>query len=117
MKHILCLVLSLLLCCMSVGCVEVEKSGTDNDTKSVLENHVNTDDDDVTQKTTSTAKPKETETQKPQNTTKPSEVMVWIPTSGSKYHSKAGCSNMKNPTQITKSQAEARGYEPCSRCH
>lgn len=45
------------------------------------------------------------------------EPMVWIPKSGSKYHSKAGCSNMKNPTQVTKSEAEAMGYTPCKRCH
>ncbi|MBR5485730.1 MAG: MBL fold metallo-hydrolase, partial [Oscillospiraceae bacterium] len=46
----------------------------------------------------------------------PSETMVWIPKSGSKYHSYSGCSNMKNPTQITRSQAEARGYTPCKKC-
>lgn len=42
--------------------------------------------------------------------------MVWIPNSGSKYHSHAGCSNMKNPTQVTKEEAENRGFEPCKRC-
>ncbi|MBQ3003842.1 MAG: hypothetical protein IJD82_08925 [Clostridia bacterium] len=55
-----------------------------------------------------------------QNTEQSTEVkeqMVWIPKSGSKYHSKAGCSNMKNPTQVTKSEAEAMGYTPCKRCH
>lgn len=45
------------------------------------------------------------------------EPMVWIPASGSKYHSYAGCSGMKNPTQVTKSTAEARNYTPCSKCH
>lgn len=44
------------------------------------------------------------------------EVMVWIPKSGSKYHSKSSCSNMKNPTQVTLEQAEAWGYEACKKC-
>ena len=42
--------------------------------------------------------------------------MVWIPNSGSKYHSHSGCSNMKNPTQVTKSEAENRGFEACKKC-
>lgn len=46
----------------------------------------------------------------------PSETMVWIPKSGSKYHSYSGCSNMKNPSQVTKSQAESKGYTPCKKC-
>lgn len=45
-----------------------------------------------------------------------SETMVWIPKSGKKYHSHAGCSNMSNPTQVTKDEAENRGYEPCKKC-
>lgn len=45
------------------------------------------------------------------------ETMVWIPQSGSKYHSRSGCSNMKNPSQVTLSQAEAWGYTPCKKCH
>lgn len=43
--------------------------------------------------------------------------MVWIPKTGSKYHSNKNCSNMKNPTQVTEEQAIARGYEPCSKCY
>lgn len=46
-----------------------------------------------------------------------SGVMVWIPSSGSKYHTHSGCSNMKNPKQVTKEEAEQMGYEPCKRCH
>ena len=46
------------------------------------------------------------------------ETTVWIPTNGgTKYHSRAGCSNMKNPVEITQSKAEARGFKPCQRCH
>lgn len=43
--------------------------------------------------------------------------MVWIPQSGSKYHSHLGCSNMKNPSQVSKSDAESMGYEPCKKCY
>ena len=49
--------------------------------------------------------------------TEAQETMVWIPQSGSKYHSRSGCSNMKNPSQVTLSQAEAWGYTPCKKCH
>lgn len=46
------------------------------------------------------------------------ETMVWIPThGGTKYHTRAGCSNMEDPKQITQSEAESRGYTPCKRCH
>ena len=44
-------------------------------------------------------------------------VMVWIPKTGKKYHSNASCSNMKNPTQVTLSQADKQGYEPCKKCY
>lgn len=43
--------------------------------------------------------------------------MVWIPRSGSKYHSNSSCSNMKNPSQVSISQAQASGYEPCKKCY
>ena len=43
--------------------------------------------------------------------------MVWIPQSGSKYHSHSGCSDMKNPSQVTQSEAESMGYEPCKKCY
>jgi membrane protein involved in colicin uptake len=43
--------------------------------------------------------------------------MVWIPRTGSKYHSNSSCSNMKNPTQVSLSEAQAAGYEPCKKCY
>lgn len=46
-----------------------------------------------------------------------SQIMVWIPNSGSKYHSRAGCSNMNNPTQVTLENAKSWGYTACKRCH
>lgn len=43
---------------------------------------------------------------------------VWIPTNGGqKYHKTASCSNMKSPEEVTKSEAEARGFTPCKRCY
>ncbi|MGI6739102.1 MAG: hypothetical protein ACOX54_06945 [Christensenellales bacterium] len=45
-----------------------------------------------------------------------SETMVWIPKSGKKYHSTSICSNMKNPSCITLSEAKSRGFTPCKKC-
>jgi len=45
-----------------------------------------------------------------------SGTMVWIPKTGSKYHYRSSCSNMKNPTQVTLEEAIRRGYEPCKKC-
>jgi hypothetical protein len=45
-------------------------------------------------------------------------VMVWIPTNGgTRYHSRSGCSQMKNPVQVTKSEAISRGFTACGRCY
>lgn len=44
--------------------------------------------------------------------------MVWVPTKGgTKYHSKSSCSNMKNPKQVTVSQAKSQGFTACKRCY
>lgn len=47
----------------------------------------------------------------------PQEEMVWISSSGSRYHSKASCSNMENPTEVTISTAKSRNLTPCKRCY
>lgn len=47
----------------------------------------------------------------------PQEQMVWIPQSGSKYHSNSSCSGMNNPRQVTLSEAQSMGYEPCKKCY
>jgi len=56
----------------------------------------------------------------PTPTEKPvADVMVWLPATGEKYHNKNNCGRM-NPDkarQVTKSEAERRGYEPCSKCY
>ena len=55
--------------------------------------------------------------QNSQAQTEPQEQMVWIPQSGSKYHSNPSCSGMNNPTQVTISEAQSMGYEPCKKCY
>lgn len=49
----------------------------------------------------------------------PQEQMVWISATGDKYHSKPNCGQMNPDTsyQMTLSEAQANGYEPCKRCH
>lgn len=95
-----------------------------------------------TQEVEETAKPEKTEepeqTQKPENTPAPKstakpkkdtpavipddddeeEKMVWIPTNGgSKYHSKASCSNMDDPACVSINEAKSMGFTPCKRCY
>lgn len=36
---------------------------------------------------------------------------------GTKYHSNPNCSRMKNPIEISLSDAQAQGYGPCSKCY
>ncbi|MCM1172114.1 MAG: hypothetical protein NC393_08290 [Clostridium sp.] len=71
-------------------------------------------DDTETSQNTTEATEAVTETEAP--TTEYVE-MVWIPNTGSKYHSRSSCSNMDNPTQVTRESAESMGYTPCKRCH
>ena len=59
----------------------------------------------------------EAEAQAAAQAQQPQGEMVWIPQTGSKYHSNSSCSNMKNPTQVTISEAQSRGYEPCKKCY
>ncbi|MEE1485979.1 MAG: thermonuclease family protein [Anaerobutyricum hallii] len=46
-----------------------------------------------------------------------SSSYVWIPRTGSKYHSRSSCSNMKNPSKVKRPDAISRGYTPCSKCY
>lgn len=45
--------------------------------------------------------------------------MVWLSATGEKYHKISNCGRMNpnNARQVTKSAAEASGYEPCSKCY
>ncbi len=45
------------------------------------------------------------------------EELVWISASGKKYHSNSSCSNMKNPWQVTVTEAERLGKTPCKKCY
>lgn len=71
-------------------------------------------------KTQSIAKPAAAESPRPSpeetEQSQTQETMVWIPKSGSKYHSDPDCSNMKDPSQVSLSQAESLGYTPCKKC-
>ena len=48
--------------------------------------------------------------------TEPGERRVWLPSSGTKYHSNKNCSGMNAIRQVTVDEALALGYEPCSKC-
>lgn len=47
------------------------------------------------------------------------EVSVWLSATGSKYHSIPDCGNMNPDTarQISLSEAQSLGYEPCKKCY
>ena len=43
--------------------------------------------------------------------------LVWVPTNGGrKYHARETCSGMEDPVQVTVSEAQRLGFEPCGRC-
>ena len=79
-----------------------------------------------TEMPTSTPSPTAAPTSTPSPTVVPTptekpvvDVMVWLPATGEKYHNKNNCGRM-NPSkarQVTKSEAERRGYEPCGKCY
>ena len=73
---------------------------------------------DTIKKTTATTKKATTTTEREwEPEPEPEAEMVWIPQSGKKYHSHAGCSGMKNPKEVTLEEAEEMGYTPCKRCY
>ena len=88
-----------------------------------------TKEPEQTQKPANTQKPEKTPA--PKSTAKPKkdtpavipdddeeEEMVWIPTNGgSKYHSKASCSNMDDPDCVSINEAKSMGFTPCKRCY
>ncbi|MGN1020403.1 MAG: hypothetical protein ACI4O7_08500 [Aristaeellaceae bacterium] len=44
-------------------------------------------------------------------------TLVWIPTNGgTKYHISKTCRNMIDPVQVTVTEAQRLGYEPCGVC-
>lgn len=55
----------------------------------------------------------------PQDTSSTSnEEMVWITATGSKYHNKNNCgqTDPSKASEISRAEAESRGYEPCKKC-
>ena len=44
-------------------------------------------------------------------------TMVYIPRTGSKYHSNSACSGMKNPSHVSLDDAIAWGYTACKNCY
>ena len=52
-----------------------------------------------------------------QAATEAHEETVWISQTGSKYHNKPSCSNMKSPQEVPLSKAESMGLTPCKRCY
>ncbi|WP_290773222.1 hypothetical protein [Anaerofustis sp.] len=42
---------------------------------------------------------------------------VYISKTGSKYHSKKSCSNMKSANKVTLNEAKSKGLTPCKRCY
>ena len=81
-------------------------------------------DNSTTKPDNSTTKPDNSTTNNntttaPDNTTNDDEKveMVWIASSGTKYHSKASCSNMNSPRQISLEDAKNQGYTACKNCH
>ena len=47
----------------------------------------------------------------------PAADMVWIDDTGKKYHSSSSCSNMSDPYQIPRADAEAMGRGACKKCY
>lgn len=45
-----------------------------------------------------------------------STQMVWVSKTGSKYHKKSSCSNMKNPSKVSLETAKSRGLTKCKIC-
>ena len=115
------------------GCSDFEAIITYPDTTTQIPNHYkytytilgnvivdefdNVNPDDVNKNLASNSSPPAPE--QPAQTSTPVEGSVWIPASGSKYHNKPSCGRMNPSTakQISKSEAEAMGYEPCKKCY
>lgn len=53
----------------------------------------------------------------PTTSSEQSEAMVYVSRTGTKYHSDPNCSNMKNPSYVSFSDAVAQGRTSCSKCN
>ena len=100
--------------CFNVYCYNVQPGITINyATGESSGSQTDTTEKNTTVKTTE----KDTEKQTISQNGNVDNNLVWIPNSGSKYHARSNCSNMKNPRQVTQEEALQRGYEPCKKCY
>ena len=65
-----------------------------------------------------TKEPTEKPTNRPTEKPAASNVeYVYVTSGGSKYHCSSECSNMKNPSRVTKEEATNSGRTACSKCY
>ena len=104
--------------CFNVYCYNVQPGVTINYTtgSSTGPTEQTNSSSSTTDSSVPAPKPNPTPTPEPEVSSEETTDMVWIPNSGSKYHSHSGCSNMKNPRQVSREEAERLDYEPCKKC-
>lgn len=107
------LVLALLGSCFSTEDSSKNVSTTETTTEYVAQATIAITSEDTTEITTEEI----AEITTKEDTTETDEEMVWIPKTGKKYHSNYSCGNMKNPRQVTLTNAQKRGYTPCKKCY
>ena len=119
LKKFICFCLALLMILSSVSCSNPSADTTSSSLKDLGSEEIKTSSSsEATEETTKASQTTTaTEITSTETTSTTSEEMIWIPNSGTKYHTKATCSNMKNPSRMTLSEAKQSGYEPCSKCH
>lgn len=44
-------------------------------------------------------------------------TVVWVSSSGTKYHNNPNCSKMRSPVQMDLLEAIEKGYQPCGKCY
>lgn len=90
---------------------EAAKKAEEEKQKKASEQKQNTTNTSSKTKSNTTTSTKTTQTHNETNS------MVYIPKTGKKYHSNPNCSNMKNPRQVSITEAKRRHYEPCKKCY
>ena len=97
--------------------------GTTQETQSDSENKTSNSGGSTSGRDSSTASTsieKDTQASTKPNASSSSEekvIMVWVTSTGTKYHSNSICSKMNSPSQISREEAISRGYGPCSKCY
>lgn len=77
----------------------------------------NTTDGDTSGTTNTDSSENPPETPAAPEPVEPAPDMVWIDDTGKKYHAKPSCSNMSDPYQVPRSEAEAMGRDACKKCY